>query len=178
MKIIKTKFKDAYIIEPQVFKDSRGFFLESYNKEKFAKAGIKAEFIQDNHSKSQKNVLRGLHFQKSPYAQAKLVRVTRGAVYDVIVDLRKDSSTYGEWEGLELSAQNFKMLFVPRGFAHGFCTLEDNTEFMYKVDNIYAPESEGGIIWNDKNLNIDWPVKKPIVSEKDKKLLNFKNIFL
>ena len=119
--------------------------------------------------------MRGLHFQLPPNDQAKLVRVTRGKVYDVIVDIRKNSSTYGKWEGIELSAENFKMLFVPRGFAHAFLTLEDNTEFMYKVDNFYAPESDSGIIWNDPDLKIDWPIENPVLSDKDTKLQKFKD---
>ena len=132
--------------------------------------------MQDNHSLSvKKGVLRGLHFQLPPNEQAKLVRVTRGKVFDVIVDIRKNSPTYGKWEGFELSAENFQMLFVPRGFAHAFLTLEDNTEFMYKVDNFYAPESDSGLIWNDPDLNIDWPIKNPILSEKDAKLQKFKD---
>jgi len=171
MEFIKTTLKDAIIIKPQVFGDNRGFFLESYSRKIFAENGIKTEFIQDNHSmSSQKGVLRGMHFQKPPYAQAKLVRVTRGSVWDVIVDLRKDSETFGKWEGFTLSAENFLMLFVPQGFAHGFCTLEDNVEFQYKCDNYYNKESEGGIIWNDSTLKIDWPVSEPVLSDKDKLL--------
>jgi len=177
MEFIKTKFEDAWIVKPQVFEDERGFFLESYSKRSFKKAGIVAGFVQDNHSKSTKaGVLRGLHFQNPNETQAKLVRVTQGKVYDVIVDLRKKSKTFGLWEGFELSAQNFLMLFVPRGFAHGFLTLEDNTEFEYKCDNFYVSESEAGIIWNDPDLKIDWPIKKPILSEKDLKASFFKDL--
>lgn len=169
MEIKKTTLDGVYLIKPKVFQDERGFFTESYSKKKLEELGINVDFVMDNHSLSvKKGVLRGLHFQNSPNTQAKLVRVTKGSVYDVIVDLRKDSSTYGKWEGFELSADNFLMLFIPRGFAHGFCTLEDNTEFQYKCDNFYAPESEGGIIWNDPDLKINWPVKDPILSEKDK----------
>ena len=169
MEFIETKFKDAWLIKPSVFSDERGFFMESYSKKAFSGHGIDAEFVQDNHSLSvSRGVLRGLHFQNPPHAQAKLVRATRGLVYDVIVDLRKDSPTFGQWQGFELSGKNFLMLFVPRGFAHGFCTLEDNTEFQYKCDNSYEPSSEGGIIWNDPELKIDWPVENPILSEKDK----------
>lgn len=176
MEIKKTTLKGAYLIKPQVFQDKRGFFLETYSKEKFSKAGIIADFVQDNHSLSTaRGVLRGLHFQKGIDVQAKLVRVTKGAVYDVIVDLRKDSPTFGKWEGFELSADNFLILFIPRGFAHGFCTLEDNTQFQYKCDNFYAPQSEGGIAWNDPTLGIDWPIKNPILSEKDKKHPRFKD---
>lgn len=169
MEFIETRFKDAWMIKPSAFSDERGFFLESYSKKTFAEHGIEAEFVQDNHSMSvSKGVLRGLHFQNPPHAQAKLVRATKGSVFDVIVDLRKDSETFGKWQGFELSDKNFLMLFVPRGFAHGFCTLEDNTEFQYKCDNLYEPSAEGGIIWNDPDLKIAWPVEDPILSEKDK----------
>jgi len=176
MEFIKTTLKDAYLIKPKVFRDERGFFLEFYSKKMFEEQGIRADFVQDNYSLSvKKGVLRGLHFQNPPNEQAKLVRVTKGSVYDVIVDIRKNSETYGKWEGFELSAENFQMLFVPRGFAHAFVTLEDNTEFMYKVDSFYAPESDSGLIWNDSDLAIDWPVKDPVLSEKDSKLQYFKN---
>ncbi|HHE45962.1 MAG TPA: dTDP-4-dehydrorhamnose 3,5-epimerase, partial [Candidatus Moranbacteria bacterium] len=158
MKFIQTKLADAWLIQPEVFKDARGFFLESYSQKEFKKQGIDINFIQDNHSFSkQKGVLRGLHFQKPPFAQSKLVRVIRGRIYDVIVDLRKKSPTFKKWQGFELSSENFLMLLVPRGFAHGFITLEDNTDFVYKCDNYYHPESEAGIIWNDVNLDINWP---------------------
>ena len=174
MEIIKTTLQDAYLIKPEVFRDERGFFAETYSKKKFKEMGIDADFVQDNHSMSvAKGVLRGLHFQKGNDVQAKLVRVTKGAVHDVIVDLRKDSPTFGKWEGFELSADNFLQLFVPQGFAHGFCTLEDNTEFQYKCDNYYAPESEDGIVWNDPTLNITWPVENPILSAKDAKAQKF-----
>lgn len=177
MEFIKTKFEDAYIITPQVFGDARGFFLESYSQKEFGVNGIKNIFVQDNHSLSvKKGVLRGLHFQKPPFAQAKLIRVTRGKVYDVILDLRQDSETFGQWEGFELSAENFQMLFVPRGFAHSFLTLEDETEFQYRCDEFYHPEADSGIIWNDPNLKIDWPIEKPILSEKDKSLGLFKDL--
>ena len=169
MEFIKTKFADAWLIKPKVFGDDRGFFLESYSKKVFSEHGMNIEFVQDNHSRSEKKgTLRGLHFQAPPHTQAKLVRVTRGKVYDVILDLRKESKTFGQWEGFELSVENFQMLFVPQGFAHAFMTLEDDTEFQYKCDNFYAPESDGGIIWNDPDLNINWPIKEPILSEKDK----------
>ncbi|PIV84022.1 MAG: dTDP-4-dehydrorhamnose 3,5-epimerase [Candidatus Moranbacteria bacterium CG_4_10_14_3_um_filter_44_15] len=181
MEFIETSLKGACIIKPKVFRDERGFFLEFWNEKVFAENGIAAKFVQDNHSLSvKKGVLRGLHFQLPPNEQAKLVRVTRGKVYDVIVDLRKNSETFGKWEGFELSAENFQMLFIPRGFAHAYCMLEDNTEFIYKVDNFYAPESDSGIIWNDPDLAINWPTKDPILSEKDSKLQelkNFKNPF-
>jgi dTDP-4-dehydrorhamnose 3,5-epimerase len=178
MEFEKTTLEGAFLIKPKVFEDQRGFFLESYSKEKFKQAGIDADFVQDNHSMStQKGVLRGLHFQKPPHAQTKLVRVTKGSVFDVVVDLRKDSKTFGKWEGFKLSAENKLMLLVPRGFAHGFCTLENNTEFMYKVDGFYAPEADSGIIWNDSRLNIKWPLQRePIVSEKDAKLQTFEKL--
>jgi len=176
MKIEKTTLEGAYLIKPNVFNDERGFFMETYSKQKLAEAGIVADFVQDNHSMSvTKGVLRGLHFQAGENVQAKLVRVTKGTVYDVIVDLRNDSPTFGKWEGFELSQLNGWELFVPRGFAHGFCTLEDYTEFQYKCDNYYAPESEGAIIWNDPTLKIYWPIENPILSEKDSKAQEFKN---
>jgi len=176
MEFIKTTLKDATLIKPRIFQDNRGFFMESYSKKLFEANGITANFVQDNHSLSaEKGVLRGLHFQAPPFAQAKLVRVTRGKVYDVIIDLRKNSETFGKWEGFELSAQNFQMLFVPKGFAHGFITLEDNTEFQYKCDEYYSKESEGGIIWNDPDLNINWNFENPILSDKDKLLPKFKD---
>lgn len=174
MKIEKTTLEGAYLIKPRVFDDERGFFMETYSKKKLKEAGIDCDFVQDNHSMSvTKGVLRGLHYQLPPNAQAKLVRVTKGAVYDVIVDLRKDSLTFGKWEGFELTDDNHYMLFVPRGFAHGFCTLVDYTEFQYKCDNYYAPESEGGIVWNDPDLKIYWPIENPILSEKDAKAQKF-----
>jgi dTDP-4-dehydrorhamnose 3,5-epimerase len=175
MEFIKTTLKDAYIIKPQVFGDHRGFFLESYSKKKFEEAGITADFVQDNHSRSEKKgTLRGLHFQSPPYTQAKLIRVAKGKILDVIVDLRRDSETFGKFESFELTAENFEMLFVPRGFAHGFMTLENNTEVLYKADNFYMPESEGGIAWNDSDLKIDWPMENPILSERDKEWSNLK----
>ena len=177
MEFQETSLKGAYLIKPQVFQDERGFFLENYSKKIFTEAGIEADFVQDNHSLSvTKGTLRGLHFQNPDHAQAKLVRVTKGAAYDVIVDLRKDSPTFGKWEGFELRDDNFYMLFVPRGFAHGFCTLADYTEFQYKCDNFYNPESESGILWNDPDLKIYWPIKNPILSQKDKQLPFFKDI--
>jgi dTDP-4-dehydrorhamnose 3,5-epimerase len=175
MESIKTSLKGAYLIKPKVFQDERGFFLESYSEKVFAENGINAKFVQDNHSLSvRKGVLRGFHFQNPPFDQAKLVRVTRGKVFDVIVDLRKDSETFGKWESFELSAENFQMLFIPRGFAHAYCTLEDNTEFMYKVDNFYEPVADSGLIWNDPDLNINWPIENPVLSEKDAKLQKFR----
>lgn len=174
-KKISTGIKDLFIIEPTVYGDERGFFIESYNKEDFFELGIKDEFIQDNHSKSKKGVLRGLHFQ-TKFAQGKLVRVIRGSVYDVAVDLREESKTFGKWFGIELSADNKKMFFIPKGFAHGFLTLEDETEFTYKCTDFYHPEYDSGIIWNDQDINIEWNFEKYmlqpediILSEKDRK---------
>lgn len=173
--IIKTNFHGAYLIKPKVFRDDRGFFVESFSDKIFKSVGLGVKFIQDNHSMSvDKGVLRGLHYQLPPYSQSKLVRVTKGAVYDVIVDLRKGASTYGQWEGFILSQENALQLFVPQGFAHGFCTLEENTEFMYKVDNFYAPDHDSGIAWDDPDFNIDWPTNTPILSGKDQKQQQFK----
>lgn len=170
MNIIKTKFEDAILIEPKVFGDHRGFFTESYNKEMFQQNGIDMDFIQDNHSLSQQpSTLRGMHYQLNDKAQTKLVRVTRGAIYDVIVDIRKGSPTYGEWQGFILSADNKRQLLVPKGFAHGFCTIVENTEVQYKVDELYSPEHDRGIAWNDPALNIDWPFNNPVLSDKDTK---------
>jgi dTDP-4-dehydrorhamnose 3,5-epimerase len=171
MKFIETQLSGSFVIEPRIFKDQRGFFTETYSKKVFEDNGFKIDFMQDNHSFSkEKGVLRGLHFQKPPYAQAKLVRTIRGSVYDVIVDLRKSSATFGKWIGIELSAENMKMLLVPKGFAHAFCTLEPESVVHYKVDEFYAPQSESGIIWNDPELNINWPFKNTLLSDKDRLL--------
>jgi dTDP-4-dehydrorhamnose 3,5-epimerase len=172
---IETKVKDVYIIEPTVFGDNRGFFMETYHYEEFSKAGLDMIFVQDNHSKSKKSVLRGLHFQKK-HPQGKLVKVIKGAVYDVAVDLRKDSTTFGKWVGVELTEDNKKMFYVPEGFAHGFVTLEDDTEFLYKCTDYYHLEDEGGLIWNDPSLNISWPIDNPILSEKDTKWLTLEEL--
>lgn len=163
----KNKIEGLVVIEPTVFEDDRGYFFESYNYDVFKKNGIVDSFVQDNQSKSQKDVLRGLHFQKPPYGQAKLVRVVQGSVLDVAVDLRKDSDTYGEYYSVMLSAENKKMFLIPAGFAHGFLTLEDDTVFSYKCSNFYHAESEDAILWNDDKLNIDWGMDSPILSEKD-----------
>lgn len=169
MEIITTKIKDLLIIKPGVFSDERGYFFESYNKEKFLTHGIDQNFVQDNESKSMKGVLRGLHFQKPPYAQGKLVRVIKGAVLDVAVDLRKSSPTFGQWSSIELSENNKFMYWIPPGMAHGFLTLEDDTVFFYKCTNIYNKNSEGSLLWNDPELNIDWGKSiNPILSEKDR----------
>ena len=176
MEIVKTDIRDLLIIKPRVFEDDRGYFFESYNREKFLAHGIDVTFVQDNESRSVKNVLRGLHFQKPPYSQGKLVRVMRGSVLDVAVDLRKDSPTYGRWASIVLSARNKWMYWVPEGFAHGFRTLEDNTVFFYKCTNIYNNESEGSIAWNDPDLNIDWGLSEtPVLSEKDKQAPRFRD---
>ena len=167
MQIVKTKLPDLYIIKPSVFEDTRGYFFESYNKEAFLRNGIDQNFVQDNESKSAKGVLRGLHFQKPPFAQGKLVRVMHGAVLDVAVDLRKNSPTYGHWASVELNHDNKWMYWVPPGFAHGFVTLEEDTVFFYKCTNVYNKESEGSILWNDPDLNIDWKIDNPTLSEKD-----------
>ena len=164
-----TEIKGVYIIEPQVFGDNRGYFMETYNENDFIKSGLKINFVQDNQSASRKGVLRGLHFQKN-YPQTKLVRVLNGEVFDVAVDLRKNSETYGKWVGVVLSAENKKQFLIPRGFAHGFLVMSDYAEFAYKCDDFYHPEDEGGIIWNDSTINIKWPdVDEIILSEKDKK---------
>ena len=175
MEIIKTSIEGLLVIRPDVFKDDRGYFYESYNKERFAKEGLSMTFVQDNESKSCKGVLRGLHFQKPPYAQGKLVRVVKGSVFDVAVDLRKNSPTYGQWESRILSEDNKEMFWIPEGFAHGFLTLEDNTIFNYKCTNVYNKESEGSILWNDPDINIEWNIENPILSEKDKVSPLFKN---
>ena len=175
MKIIPTKLKDLVVIQPGVFEDARGYFFESYNKEVFHKHGITTEFVQDNQSLSQKGVLRGLHFQNHPHAQAKLVRVITGSVLDVAVDIRKGSATYGQYFAEILSSANKNMLYVPVGFAHGFLVLEDNTIFSYKCSNVYHKESEDGILWCDPDLNINWGIMNPSLSEKDKVSQKFKD---
>ncbi|MFD2729133.1 dTDP-4-dehydrorhamnose 3,5-epimerase [Enterococcus camelliae] len=171
LKVTATKLTDVKIIEPAVFGDHRGFFTESYSDKDFKEAGIDFNFIQDNHSLStEPGVLRGLHFQKGQAAQTKLIRVVTGAVLDVIVDIRKGSPTYGEWEGYILSASNHRQLLVPKGYAHGFVTLTDNVHFLYKCDNYYNAEADGGIAFDDPELAITWPIdqSKAILSEKDK----------
>ena len=170
MEIIKTEIPDLLIIKPQIFEDERGYFFESYNHELFNNNGITYNFIQDNESKSSRGVIRGLHYQLAPYSQTKLVRVIKGRVLDVAVDLRKGSPTFGKWHSVELSEKNKLQFLVPRGFAHGFAVLEDDTIFSYKCDNLYNKESERGINFNDKKLNIDWgfDLEKAIISVKDK----------
>jgi len=177
MDFIKTDIEGLTLIKPRVIIDDRGFFLESYSVSKFKAGGIDCTFVQDNHSRSiNTGVIRGLHFQTEPCSQAKLIRVIRGSIFDVAVDLRR-GSTFGQWRGFNLSASNFDMLFIPKGFAHGFCTLEDNSEIAYKADNLYSPQHDSGIIWNDPDIGIEWPVKEPILSEKDANLPKMKEIF-
>ncbi len=178
MKFTKTKIEGVIIIEPKVFGDERGYFFESFNQKEFEENIGKINFIQDNESKSKKGVLRGLHFQKPPFEQAKLVRCIKGKILDVAVDIRKNSKTFGEHISIELSEENKKQLFIPRGFAHGFAVLSEDAIFAYKVDNIYKPDYESGIIWNDKDLNINWQLNENevILSEKDKKLPTFEEL--
>ena len=169
MKVTKTKLEGVVIIEPDVFGDHRGFFMESWSQKKMEEAGLFYNFVQDNHSMSSvKGTLRGIHFQKGDKAQAKLVRCVKGSVLDVAVDLRHESSTYKQWVAVELSAENFKQLLIPRGFGHGFVTLTDEVEFLYKADNYYAPEADGGIRWNDPEIGVEWGVENPILSTKDR----------
>lgn len=173
MNVTETKLKDCFIIKPTVFKDDRGYFFESFNQQKFEElTGQNGHFVQDNQSCSMYGVIRGLHFQKGEYAQAKLIRVIAGRVLDVAVDLREGSPTFGQWISVELTGENNKQLYVPKGFAHGFSVLEDNTVFAYKCDNFYNKASEGGIRYDDPNLNIDWRIEpsKQCLSEKDRVL--------
>lgn len=169
MKVTPTSIPEVLVIEPEVFGDERGFFFESFNQQKFEAAiGRKVEFVQDNHSKSARGVLRGLHYQLPPHAQGKLVRVVQGEVFDVAVDIRKSSPTFGKWVGEILSAENKKQLWIPEGFAHGFLTLSDTAEFLYKTTNYYCQSSERSIIWNDSEMSIDWKLEKgPVLSGKD-----------
>ncbi|EBA3214106.1 dTDP-4-dehydrorhamnose 3,5-epimerase, partial [Salmonella enterica] len=159
MNVIKTEIPDVLIFEPKVFSDERGFFMESFNQKVFEEAvGRKIEFVQDNHSKSTKGVLRGLHYQVEPYAQGKLVRCIAGEVFDVAVDIRKDSETFGKWVGVNISSENKRQLWIPEGFAHGFLVLSDSADFLYKTSNYYSPIHERGIVWNDPTININWPI--------------------
>lgn len=177
MKFIRSDIQDVYIFEPTVYEDERGCFLESYNYVNFNEAVGKTIFVQDNESKSKRGVIRGLHFQVPPYAQAKLVRCIEGAVIDVAVDIRKNSPTYGKHVALEITGDNKKQLYIPRGFAHGFAVISDEAIVAYKVDNVYSPEHDSGILWNDPDLNIDWKLinHEVVVSEKDKNLVNLKS---
>ncbi len=175
MKVETIDIDDLLIIYPDVFEDERGYFFESYNKRGFSEINLEIDFVQDNESLSQKGVLRGLHFQDLPYAQAKLIRVIQGSVLDVAVDIRRNSSTYGQHCSIELSANNKKMFFLPEGFAHGFLTLEDNTIFSYKCSKFYNKQSERTILWNDIDLNIEWGIENPILSDKDRNGQIFKS---
>lgn len=186
MNIIETKINGLLILEPLVFGDDRGWFMESFNQKKFEQAlkerGLEVpNFVQDNHSYSQKGVLRGLHYQLNPHAQGKLVRVVQGRAWDVAVDIRQGSPTFGQWVGIELTAENHKQFWIPAGFAHGFIALEDNTQFLYKTTNYYNKESEGAIIWNDPIIAIEWPlnnINEILVSDKDKNALELQNAML
>ena len=177
MQVRKTKINDLYIIEPKVYNDSRGYFFESFNFNSLNNQGLNFNFIQDNQSKSQYGVIRGLHFQKDPFSQTKLLRVLEGKIFDVALDMRKSSPDFGKWFGIELSNENNKQILIPKGFAHGFSVLSETAIVMYKCDAYYHPESESGIKFDDKNLNIDWKITqgKEIVSEKDSVLPNFKD---
>lgn len=177
MKITETNLEGVFVIEPKVFGDHRGWFTETYNEEDFQKAGIDIAFIQDNHSFSAtKGTLRGLHYQTNPKAQTKLVRCTKGEIFDVAVDARKGSPTYGKWFGVELTAENKKQLLIPKGFAHAFMTLTDDAEVQYKVDALYAPECDNGVIWNDPEVGVEWPLDlEPVLSVKDSNLPLFKD---
>lgn len=174
---IETKIKDVYIVEPTLFGDARGYFMETYNYDEFCKAGLSMKFVQDNQSCSKKGVLRGLHFQVN-HPQGKLVRVIKGEVFDVAVDLRKNSKTFGQWTGVKLNDENKRQFYIPEGFAHGFLVLSDTAEFVYKCTNFYDPQDDSGIMWNDKDIGIDWPLEENaqvLLSEKDKKQQTFKN---
>lgn len=180
MEVIKTKLEGVLVLKPKVFEDARGYFFESYNQNLFLQAGLNLNFVQDNQSLSQKGVLRGLHFQNNPHAQGKLVRVITGAVFDVAVDIRKNSPTYGQWFGLELTEKNKWMMYIPEGFAHGFATLENNTIFSYKCTNFYNKASEDCLLWNDPDIGINWNLENPLLSEKDlqgKKMKDFVSLF-
>lgn len=182
MEIIKTNIEGVVIIKPRIFKDDRGYFFESFSQREFEEKVCKTTFVQDNESKSSYGVLRGLHFQKPPFAQSKLVRVIKGAVLDVAVDIRKGSPTFGQYVSVELTGENHRQFFIPRGFAHGFSVLSEEVIFQYKCDNFYSPQSEGAIAWNDPDLNIDWriPAEKVVLSEKDSKhprLKDWQNVF-
>ena len=175
IKIKKTELDGVVIIEPDVFNDQRGYFFETYNQNRYQEIGIKSNFVQDNLSFSKKGALRGLHYQR-PHDQAKLVQVIQGKVFDVVVDIRRDSPTLGKWIGQYLSDENKQQIFVPEGFAHGFCVLTDSALFHYKCSDFYAPDCEGGILWSDPEVAIDWPLESPIVSEKDAKFSCLKDI--
>lgn len=166
MQVEKTKLEGVLLVTPQVFGDDRGFFMETYNRDKAIELGLPAEFAQDNHSKSSHGVLRGLHYQ-NPTWQGKLVRVVQGEVFDVAVDIRSNSPTFGEWVGVYLNEENKQQLYVPQGFAHGFCVTSDTAEVIYKCTDLYAPNEEGSLLWNDPDIGIDWPIENPSLSAKD-----------
>lgn len=169
VKVTETKLKGVYIVEPRVFGDERGWFMESWSRLRMEEAGLKADFLQDNHSFSaRQGTLRGLHYQLNPMCQAKLLRCVRGRVFDVAVDIRKGSPQYAQWVGVELSAENKKQLFIPRGFAHGFITLVDDVEVQYKADNYYSPECDGNVLWNDPEIGVQWPLEPVVLSDKDR----------
>ena len=178
MEVVETNIEGVIIIEPRIFKDDRGYFFESFSQREFEEKVCKTTFVQDNESKSSYGVLRGLHFQKPPFAQSKLVRVIKGAVLDVAVDIRKGSPTFGQYVSVELTGDNHRQFFIPRGFAHGFSVLSEEVIFQYKCDNFYSPQSEGAIAWNDPDLNIDWriPAEKVVLSEKDSKHPKLKDL--
>ena len=169
MKILPTSLPDVFIIEPQVYNDARGFFMETYHQKRYTEAGIENLFVQDNLSRSIRGTLRGLHYQVN-HAQAKLIQVITGSIFDVAVDIRRGSPYFGRWTSIHLSDENKHQLFVPEGFAHGFCVLSEIADVVYKCANFYAPEDEGGILWSDPDLAIDWPVEKPLLSDKDSRL--------
>ncbi len=173
MQVEQTRLPGVLVITPRVFPDPRGFFLESYNQEAFRGQGIDTVFVQDNHSRSTRNTLRGLHFQIPPAEQVKLVRVVRGAIWDVAVDIGAGSPCLGRWVGVELSAENFRQLLIPAGYAHGFCVLSDEAEVLYKTSHVYSPQHERSILWNDPQLSIDWPVQRPLLSERDQRAASF-----
>ena len=172
LEVVKEPLPGLLVIKPKVFKDKRGFFLETWQKERYKEIGIKEDFVQDNWSRSTKGVLRGLHFQRQ-HPQGKLVSVRSGKIFDVAVDLRENSKTFGQWYGEEFSDENYLQMYVPPGFAHGFCVLSETADFVYKCTEYYYPNDEGGIIWNDSDLNITWPISDPIVSSKDRHVLTF-----
>ena len=175
MKASRTELEGILLIKPTVYMDSRGRFFESYEKKKYRALGIQEDFVQDNQSLSRKNVIRGPHYRTEP-EQAKLVRVIRGEVFDVVIDIRKSSPTFGKWQGFVLSDSNFLQLYIPVGFAHGFCVLSDSAEFLYKVSEYYSAEKEKGIIWNDPDIGIEWPISDPILSEKDQNNPRFRSL--
>jgi dTDP-4-dehydrorhamnose 3,5-epimerase len=174
MNIETTSLPGVLVLTPRVFKDTRGFFCESYNYDIWRAAGIPTVFVQDNHSRSVRRTIRGLHFQLPPAAQVKLLRVVRGAVWDVAVDIRRGSPTFGQWAGVELSEDNFKQLYIPEGFAHGFCVLSDTADVLYKTSHVYAPALEQGIRWNDPDICIPWPTDAPLLSERDARAQSLK----